>query len=430
MATASVPAGLTGSFDIENGLPAFLSDVTVESGGKSRALSRVESGYQAPECVNAPCVLRYRLRLREAARSLDDLDEAKLLGNGTVVTSPPPAFILAPWAAPGTTKVRFRVQTSDGASFLTGVFPAKEPGYYEVAMDDLGSAPYSAFGPITFHTIEEPGGQLVVGLVPSSYPVSHEQLFSWVEKSGHAVASYYDGMPMPREAVLLVAAGRGGIGFGKSLAGGGATVFVGIGAQSDETDLKEDWVLTHELIHAAFPAQPRELDWVEEGLATYVEPIARARVGILSEKDMWRGMVDGLHNGLPEAGDRGIDHTRTWGRTYWGGALFFFLADLQIRRETKGAASLREALIAILRNVSSNAHKGDLVHAFEVGDRATGTHVLTTLHNAWASTPVMVDLESLFKSLGVRRGADARDIVFDDSAPESALRLSLVTRAH
>jgi hypothetical protein len=145
---------------------------------------------------------------------------------------------------------------------------------------------------------------------------------------------------------------------------------------------------------------------------------------------MWRGMVDGLHNGLPEAGDRGIDHTRTWGRTYWGGALFFFLADLQIRRETKGAASLREALIAILRNVSSNAHRGDLAHAFEVGDRATGTHVLTTLHNAWASTPVMVDLESLFKSLGVRRGADARDIVFDDSAPEAALRLSMATRAH
>lgn len=428
-ATGSIPQGLTTSFEVERGISPFLSDVTLESGGKRRPLVHRDDGFTAPECMQAPCVVRYRLRLREAASELSDLDRATALGDGSVLCTTPPAFLLAPWGAPETTIVRFRVRTSEGSTFLTGVFPAAEPGYFEATMADLGSAPYTAFGPLTLRNVELPGGQLIVGLVPARYPLPEKELLSWVETSGRAVASYYDGLPVPREAVLLVPAGRGGIGMGKSLAGGGVTVFVAIGAHTNAADLADDWVLTHELVHAAFPAQPRELDWVEEGLATYVEPIARARIGALSEKEVWRGLVDGLHNGLPEAGDRGIDHTHTWGRVYWGGALFFFLADLEIRRQTKGAASLREALKAILREVSSNAHHGDLARAFEIGDRATGTHVLTTLHAAWASTPVNVDLDALFASLGVRRGADARDVSFDDSAPESALRRSLVTLA-
>ena len=434
VATAHVPAGLTGAFDVEGGVAPFISDATVEPAageraGVPRALQHGDDGFLAPECMKAACVVRYRVRLREAARALDELDAAKLLANGEVVTAPPTSFILAPWGAPQTTGVRFRVQTSAGSSFITGVFPAKEPGYFETTMEDFGSSPYSAFGPLTLRTVDVLGGQLVVGMVPDPYPRSERELLAWVETSGRAVATYYGGLPVPREAVLLVPMGRGGIGLGKSLAGGGVSVFVGIGAQTDAADLKEDWVLTHELVHAAFPAQPRELDWVEEGLATYVEPIARARIGTLSDQAVWKGLVGGLHFGLPEAGDRGIDHTHTWGRVYWGGALFFFLADLEIRRQTRGKATLREALSAILHELSSNAHRGDLARAFEVGDRATGTHVLTSLHAAWSATPVNVDLDALFASLGVRRSADGSEVTFDDAAPEALLRRGLTARA-
>lgn len=52
--------------------------------------------------------------------------------------------------------------------------------------------------------------------------------------------------------------------------------------------------------------------------------------------------------GRPEAGDRGLDRTPTWGRTYWGGAFFCFVADVQIREATHGAKSLDDALRAIV----------------------------------------------------------------------------------
>lgn len=40
--------------------------------------------------------------------------------------------------------------------------------------------------------------------------------------------------------------------------------------------------MTHEMVHLAFPSVPDQHHWIEEGLATYVEPIARARASEIS----------------------------------------------------------------------------------------------------------------------------------------------------
>jgi hypothetical protein len=38
--------------------------------------------------------------------------------------------------------------------------------------------------------------------------------------------------------------------------------------------------------------------------------------------------------GEPGPGDGGLDDTDSWGRTYWGGALFCLLADVRFRERT------------------------------------------------------------------------------------------------
>ena len=115
----------------------------------------------------------------------------------------------------------------------------------------------------------------------------------------------------------------------------GRAITIAVGRASSASDFAEDWVLTHEMVHLAFPSVPEEHHWIEEGSATYVEPIARARTGDLSPEKVWGDLVDGLPKGLPQAGDRGLDFTPTWGRTYWGGALFCLLADIEIRKRTE-----------------------------------------------------------------------------------------------
>ena len=85
--------------------------------------------------------------------------------------------------------------------------------------------------------------------------------------------------------------------------------------------------MVHEMVHLAFPRVAKQHHWIEEGLATYIEPWARLGIGQLTEETVWKDLVEGLPKGLPGPEDKGLDRTPTWGRTYWGGALFCLLAD-------------------------------------------------------------------------------------------------------
>jgi hypothetical protein len=102
------------------------------------------------------------------------------------------------------------------------------------------------------------------------------------------------------------------------------------------------------MVHLALPSVADKHHWIEEGIATYVEPIARVEAGNLDVETVWLELVEGLPQGLPQSGDAGLDYTHTWGRTYWGGALFCLLADLEIRRATANKFGLRDALRAIV----------------------------------------------------------------------------------
>ena len=117
---------------------------------------------------------------------------------------------------------------------------------------------------------------------------------------------------------------------------------------TEDDELKNDWVMTHEMVHYAFPSVAAEHHWLEEGIATYVEPIARLEAGQIHAAKVWGDLVRGLPFGLPQPGDEGLDHTPTWGRTYWGGAMFCLLADVRIRRATNNRYGLRDALRAIV----------------------------------------------------------------------------------
>ena len=132
----------------------------------------------------------------------------------------------------------------------------------------------------------------------------------------------------------------------------------------------------HELVHLGFPSLPRRHHWAEERLATYVEPIVRARAGELSAEKVWGNLVRGLPQGLPGRGDEGLDRTLTWGRTYWGGALFWLLADVEIRERPGNRLGLEDALRPLVAQGGSIAERWPLQRALEVGDRAVGTRVL------------------------------------------------------
>jgi hypothetical protein len=243
---------------------------------------------------------------------------------------------------------------------------------------------------------------------------------SWVESSAAAVEGYYGAFPVRRLLVLARPTVGTGSGFGTTMGHSGAAIAIDVGARSTPAELTGDWVLVHEMVHTALPDLEGPQHWLEEGLATYVEPLARRRAGTRTSAQVWGEWIEGMPHGLPEAGDHGLDETPTWGRTYWGGALFCLLADVEIRKRTNNTRSLGDALRAILATGGNIAQSWTVERVLDVGDAATGVPVLREQYDRMAHAAVPVDLGALWKSLGVSERGGA--LAFDDAAPLAAVR--------
>jgi hypothetical protein len=268
------------------------------------------------------------------------------------------------------------------------------------------------------------GGAIVqVDFAAGALDLSDSVVVKRIETAAHAVVTYYGRFPVSRARIFIVPmAGRDGV-HGTTwgdVDGWPAFTRIGLGQHISAEKLAADWTITHELVHTGFPTLPDDQHWMEEGLATYIEPIARVQAGELQATKIWRDMMDGMPKGEPQSGDEGLDRTHTWGRTYWGGALFCLVADVQIRVATQNRKSLQDALRAIVNAGGTIDHEWPLIRALEIGDKATGTHVLTDQYRSWSTSPVRVDLEKLWQQLGVQRNGE--QVAFSATAPYASIR--------
>jgi len=269
--------------------------------------------------------------------------------------------------------------------------------------------------------VSVPGGSVEVTIAAQPSGVSRAQLLAWVEGSARAVAAYYGIFPVPRVRLAIRPAGSAGVGGGRTEGGrDGASIEIAVGDATSETDLEADWELTHEMVHLAFPSMSRRQSWIEEGLATYVEPIVRARAGRASGDEIWRWLLWGLPQGAAAAERVGLDTARSHGAKYWGGALFCFLADVEIRQRTDNRKSLDDALRAIVRAGGNVTVSWDLARTLAIGDKAVGVPVLTELYARMGEKPMTADVSLLLSKLGVSGGRAG--VTYDDTAPLAAIR--------
>ena len=273
--------------------------------------------------------------------------------------------------------------------------------------------------------LEIAGSTLDIVFAPGEMDLPQSKVLDWISMCARAVAGYYGRFPVSHAQITVIPVAGSGVRSGKSFGYPYARVRISIGSSSSETDLGKDWKLVHELVHLAFPSVDENHHWIEEGIATYVEPIARAEAGQLSVETVWGDLVRGLPRGLPQEGDRGLDYTPTWGRTYWGGALFCLLADIEIRKRTQNRFGLQDALRAINAAGGSIEVSWELRRAFKVGDAATGVPVLTELYERMRAAPVDTELPELWRSLGV--AVDGRSVIFDEQAPLAKERRAITT---
>ena len=251
-----------------------------------------------------------------------------------------------------------------------------------------------------------------------------DMLLEWVIYSAETVSQYYGRFPVDKVHINVQVTGGHSVRFGQAFGGESPFVRVVVGEHVTPEALRKDWIMVHEMVHLAMADVPEANRWWLEGLSTYVESIARAQRGHLSEEFVWNGFYHRMPQGLPQHGDRGLDRTPTWGRTYWGGAIFCMLADIEIRKLTDNRKSLRDALRGVLDAGLSMHTSATVMQVFAAGDRATGVDVLVPLYQKMKADPYPIDLDALWTSLGVALQND--QVVYDDKAPMAHLRKRLL----
>ena len=268
------------------------------------------------------------------------------------------------------------------------------------------------------------GARITVDIRDRVLREKKDMLLEWTVYSAETVAAYYGRFPVDTVRVRVEVTGGHAVRFGQAFGGHSPSVRVVVGENVTPRALKRDWIMVHEMVHLAMADVPVANRWWLEGLATYVESIARAQRDHLTEEFVWNGFYHRMPQGLPQSGDRGLDRTPTWGRTYWGGAIFCMLADIEIRKLTDNRKSLKDALRGVLDAGYSMKTSATPMQIFAAADRATGVDVLVPLYEKMKADPHPVDLDRLWLDLGVAFENDR--IVYNDDAPLAHIREAML----
>lgn len=246
---------------------------------------------------------------------------------------------------------------------------------------------------------------------------------AWVQAAAAAITAYLGRFPVADVELLVLPTPGAGVRGGTTFGEPAPYVRLRVGVDTTAQQFHDDWVLVHEMVHLAVPRVPRRHAWLQEGLATYVEGVARTRAGQISVPRLWAAMASDMPQGQPADGDRGLDHTPTWGRTYWGGAIFCLLADVRIRQRSGLTLGLEHALRGVLAAGGSYAVAWPIERILAVADAAIGQDTLATLYARMKDSPAPTDLAALWRELGVvAEGTQAR---FRADAPLAAVRAAI-----
>ena len=283
--------------------------------------------------------------------------------------------------------------------------------------------PYDAFDRLPKTDLDIAGGAIHVAFAPGDIALPKEKVLDWIRMSAKAVSAYYGRFPVSSLRLLLVPVDGARIRGGTTWGYRGAAIRIPLGRDSTEEVLKRDWVMVHEMVHTALPDLDQRYGWLSEGLAVYIEPIARVQAGDLAARAVWQDIMRDMPKGLPESGDQGLDNTDTWGRRYWGGATFCLLADIEIRKRTNNRLGLQDAMRGVLAAGGNHEQDWSLDRVLSTADKAVGVDVLTKLHNEMGPKPVSPDLAALWRDLGLK--AQGESLEFDDTAPLAAIRKAI-----
>jgi hypothetical protein len=411
----------------------FLREPVLLHHDGARPLPFSEQGVELPATTPDDACVRYGVELRAGpGGGLRDL--VRRVGDDVVLAHGLWLWRPARYAQAARVTARFSLPGAMRVSSPWG--SADADGSFHVPTSTLQRRGYTALGRLRGREIPVPGGALDVVLLDAPFAHGDEAVYGWLEEAGRAVATLYGRFPRERVQVLVQATRPGErVHFGWVVRGGGPSVSLLLGGGVDEGSLSLDheWIAVHEMSHLAIPYVFSGEPWLSEGLATWYQNALRARAGAISEEQAWESLLAGFDRGrqsltgrtLLEDG-RGMHETGAYQRVYWAGTALVLLADVTLRQESGGEASLDKALFALAEGGIETERGYEAVELCSLLDEASGSDVFTRVLGAGRAERGFPDVESALTSLGVSR-REGR-VVLDDKAPLASVRRALMGR--
>jgi hypothetical protein len=269
------------------------------------------------------------------------------------------------------------------------------------------------------------GDSRLLLLIPAQQAPSAALLNDWTQRSAAIVARYFGQFPVSQLRIVIIPVEGSRVAGGTTFGTPAPLIRVRVGNQVDAAALRNDWVLVHEMTHLALPDVGEQHAWLAEGLAVYIEGVARVQAGNRSIEDVFAEELHSMPRGLPGAQGAGLDQDHSWGRTYWGGAMFCLMADVAIHQRTANRHGLQDAMRAVLRASGGLRVDWDINQVLASADAAVGVPVLSELYAQMKDKPVAPDLVALWHSLGV--DAEGDGVRLNDAAPLASIRKAIFT---
>jgi hypothetical protein len=357
---------------------------------------------------------RFTYELGAFAKAEDDMGSAMPFGDAVLAT---PGFLLPLPETPRAAMLRFRLTFPAGGTVVTALRPDQD-GYYQAPLLRLNEAGPLILGTVKAETI--PGDPaLTLAVPPDARQIPNEQLAAWVSAVAESNRRFWGRSPAQGGLVILIPGPRGGVPFGRVLSLGGAVVTVLVGQQATPQHLYDDWVLVHEFLHLGSPLMRDTGAWLNEGIATFYEPVLRARAGWKSEDEVWREWISQMPRGMPAITGIGLQNAGRGG-IYWGGALFVLMAEIESLQASGGKIGFSDCLRAVLSDGADVTIKWPTMRLLDRCDALLGKKVIAPLAKQHIGRGSAMDLDRLWRRLGVSMDNDT--VRYDDSAELAWLR--------
>ena len=112
------------------------------------------------------------------------------------------------------------------------------------------------------------GSTIDISLDPAPAGDLRKLVLNWIETAARAVTVYYERYPVGHVSIDVNIDYEEGVHSGRASGWDGAQISISVGRSTTAAEFSEDWIMTHEMVHLAFPAVPRSHHCIEEGLAT------------------------------------------------------------------------------------------------------------------------------------------------------------------